>query len=124
MKKFIATVIAAAVLSGCVHSEPNMTIQEYKPGDNDASCDMLRSYVSNAQREYDTAKQAHTDQIVSNVVYSVTGAFIIIPWFFIDTSDAHSADMRNANARIANLKVIQASKHCDLPPVAGGLTHG
>lgn len=123
MKKIICAAVISAVLSGCVHNEPNPTIQEYRMGDNEASCEILHANKTNAERQRDEAHSAHNWQIGTNIFDGVAGAFLLVPWFFIDTGNGHEIDERNASARIANMDILLAQKHCDAPVVAptGGM---
>ena len=64
------------------------------PGDNHLSKDGLMIMMSHVQSKI-TAKAPNANKTGSNVALGVAGAFLIIPWFFMDFS---SADMIELNA--------------------------
>ncbi|MDK6547941.1 hypothetical protein QP375_25990, partial [Escherichia coli] len=115
MKKLIAVALSASILAGCAHTDANPSITEFQPGDNEASCAVLHSSITTAQRQADDAHSAHNWQVGTNIFDGIAGAFVLVPWFFIDVGTGNSTDEKNAKNRVAHLRTLLAQKHCDEP---------
>lgn len=85
----------------------------YMPGDNTRSCEGLR--LEFAQLEADmAAKLPKTKKTGKNTVLFITGFFLIIPWFFIDTKNADKTEYNAMKVRSNRLLLIAAEKDCDI----------
>lgn len=111
IKKFVFAFSASCFLSACVHTTP-MPVQTSQPGDANMSC---QSIVSEMDKMGVTVKEKDSElngQIAKNSVLGVTGAFLIVPLFFIDTSDAKTIEGKAAKERFQKLQQIYADKKC------------
>ena len=57
------------------------------------------------------------NKIGKNIALGVAGAFIIVPWFFMDFSDAERIEIQSYQLRDNWLRTLYIKKKCgDLPP--------
>lgn len=74
-----------------------------------------QSIVSEMESMKNTVREKDSDlngQIAKNSLLGVAGAFVLVPWFFIDTSDANTVEGQAAKARFNKLKELYADKNC------------
>lgn len=127
-KSVIAGVLALSVLNaGCVSSTAN-PIPLAQVGDDTKSCDAI---VNEMQQMINARLKAEGDrnaQVGGNVALGVLGAFLIVPWFFMDTSNAHTVEERAAQARFERLQQMAIDRKCPAiptyqpPPAQDGTT--
>ncbi|MBV4366918.1 hypothetical protein [Erwinia phyllosphaerae] len=111
MKRLVALAVSCALLSGCLHTTP-MPVQISQPGDEIMSCQSIISEMGNMTNEVKESDSDHTKQVATNSILGVTGVFLLIPLFFIDTSDAHSVESNAAKTRLKKLNQIYSDKGC------------
>lgn len=111
MKKLLTAALMASVLSACMQTKPN-PIPLSQSGDETKSCSILYSEIQETTKIKEDAHSARSRQIGANVALGVTGALLIIPWFFIDTSNAHTVDMNAAESRFNRLNALGNDKQC------------
>ncbi|MDH3909956.1 MAG: hypothetical protein OEU09_01580 [Rhodospirillales bacterium] len=67
--------------------------------------------------EDDIAKlMPHEDATGKNVALGATGAFLIVPLFFMDFKDAEAIEIKALERRNRWLRELGAKKECDIPP--------
>lgn len=64
--------------------------------------------MSNKVKEKDNDQ---TKQIVINSALGVAGIFFVVPWFFMDTSDANSIEAKAAKERYKKLQRMYIDKN-------------
>lgn len=104
-------ILAILLASGCVHTTP-MPVQVSQPGDSLMSC---QSIVSEMEKMGATVKEKDSElngQIAKNSALGVTGVFLIVPLFFMDTSDAKTVEGKAAKERFQKLQQMYADKKC------------
>lgn len=90
------------------------------PGDNSLSKQGLRLMMSQVQSQIN-AKAPNADKLGSNVALGVAGAFLLIPWFFMDFSDADMIELNalrdryNYLAILYNEEVIPSNQVMEMP---------
>lgn len=105
--KYIKLAVAGVVavcLSGCIRSLPDPALQVYQAGDTTATCNQLLSRIATAKQAQANATHRVNKQIGTNVVLGVTGAFLIVPLFFMDTGAGPSMDEMTAGNRLSQLQ--------------------
>ncbi|EJA0515545.1 hypothetical protein MRQ47_004445 [Salmonella enterica] len=117
IKQAVAATLIATVLAGCASTSPNPSLTPYQPGDESASCSGLNVALTTAKQQEQQAEHDKNTTTGLNVLYGITGAFILFPWFFIDPSNGHQVDITNAQARIARLNGLIGEK-CNAPHAA------
>ncbi len=106
--------VGAVILASCGGRAPN-PVSQYQPGDEDRSCDGLRSEI--AMNEAEIAKLApHEDATGKNVALGVAGAFLLVPWFFMDFKDGEGIDLKALQRRNQWLHEVAVDRGCKVPP--------
>ncbi|MEZ3498248.1 hypothetical protein [Pantoea sp. KPR_PJ] len=111
MKKLVALAVACTLLTGCLHTTP-MPVQISQPGDEIMSCQSVISEMENMNNKVKESDSARSGQVATNSVLGVTGIFLLVPLFFIDTSDAHTVEGTAAKTRLQKLRQIYSDKGC------------
>lgn len=119
--KMVNIVVISALLmtAACAGRTPN-PISEYQYGDEKKSCERLRAEISSINSEIATLLP-DTDKTGKNVALGVAGAFLLVPWFFMDFSEAEQVEVNALRRRHNNLVAISAEKNCgfeeeEIPP--------
>lgn len=114
MRIISATVAVSLIVAGCAGRTAN-PVAEYRMGDETRSCESIKVELS--QIEADIARLVpETDKTGKNVALGVTGVFLIVPFFFMDLSDAEKAEVEAYRRRYNRLTQIGVEKGCTAPP--------
>ncbi|MBB3213944.1 hypothetical protein FHW67_003250 [Herbaspirillum sp. Sphag1AN] len=111
MKRIATTIATALTLTACVHTTPN-PVQLSQIGDDTKSCRSIENEMQDMQNQKLISDSDVNGQVAKNVGLGVAGAFLIVPWFFMDTSDAHSVEAKAAIARYKRLQALYEDKGC------------
>ena len=112
MKKWLSAALIPLFLSACMQTKPN-PIPLSQNGDETKSCSILYSEMQETIKVKEDSHSARNRQIGTNVALGVVGIpLLFIPWFFMDTSNAHTVDMKAAESRFNRLNAIGADKRC------------
>ena len=119
--KFIQAVALSSLLlvAACGGRTPN-PVSEYQYGDEKKSCERLRAEISQVNSEI-VVLLPETDKTGQNVALGVAGAFLLVPWFFMDFTEAEQVEVNALRRRHNNLVNISAEKKCgfddkEIPP--------
>ena len=99
----------------CAGRTPN-PVAMYQPGDNSLSCAGLRMTMANTQQEIDRIAPG-ANKTNKNVGLGVAGAFLLVPWFFMDFSGADEIELNALRRRYNYLIVMYNEKGCDTDPM-------
>jgi hypothetical protein len=110
----LLVVIISVSLIACA-GKTAKPVASYKVGDDQMSCNELK------------AEMAHIDARVSelipdsektgkNVALGVAGWFLIVPWFFMDFSDAEKVEIEAYQSRYLALEKSYSKKSCSKEP--------
>ena len=111
MKKIVLiTLLICLGAYGCAGRTPN-PVQTYQYGDEKRSCEGLRAELSNLEADIQK-KLPDSDKTGSNVALGVAGAFLLVPWFFMDFSKADQVEIEALRRRYNSLVIISADKNC------------
>lgn len=108
----ILTIFLTLFLVSCRSTTP-MPIQVSQPGDPYMSCDSIVFEMEEMANKVKEKDGDHTGQVASNAALGVAGVFLIVPWFFIDTSDAHTVEAKAAKERFQKLQRMYKDKGCE-----------
>lgn len=111
MNKKIAFLSMTILLSGCVHTTP-MPVAISQPGDANMSCQSIVSEMEDMSNLVKDKDSELNGQVAKNSVLGVTGVFLVVPLFFMDTSDAKTVEGQAAKNRFKKLQQIYADKNC------------
>ena len=116
MKKTLHFTLAfALVLYGCAGSAPNPVVR-YQPGDEKRSCTSLKAEIASNEAEIIRLVSDRSSKTGMNVAMGVAGAFLLVPWFFMDVKGKESGEINALRHRNRNLRQFAASKECQVPP--------
>ena len=102
------------LLTTCGGRPPN-PVAVYQPGDERRSCAGLRAEV--AENEVQIAKLVPSEDATGkNVALGVAGAFVLVPWFFMDFKDGERIEIDALRRRNRYLREFAYEKECALPP--------
>lgn len=119
MQKFVLALALTVTLAGCAGRAANPVLtQQY--GDASKSCAALEQDMAFVQSEIQRFVP-QTDKTGKNVALGVTGAFLLVPWFFMDFSHAEQMEVDALRQRYNRLAILASEKGCDTArrPVAG-----
>ena len=112
-KKILSVLTSMIVFSSisCAGRTAN-PVATYQPGDNALSCSGLRITMANVQAEIDRIAP-NANKTGKNTALGVAGAFLIVPWFFMDFSGADEIELNAYRRRYNHLVVLYNEKGCD-----------
>lgn len=102
--------IATIFLASCAGRTPN-PVPMYSPGDNALNCEGLRIQMGYAQ-EQAAVLLPKSNKTGSNIALGIAGAFLLVPWLFMDFSDADKVEMEAWRARYNYLTSLYVDKGC------------
>jgi hypothetical protein len=112
MKEILSLVLCFVVFfGGCMGRDPH-PIQIDQPGDENLSCDTLKTQVVWLQEEM-ARLLPKTDKFASNALFAGTGVFLIFPYFLMDLKDAEKKEFEAMRQRHNHLLEIIKVKNCD-----------
>jgi len=111
MKKILTLIIVTSFLVACAGRKPQLvTVSQI--GDNQKSCVALSNELQEIQTEIQKLAPQE-DKTGKNVALGITGAFLIVPLFFMDFSDAEKQEAAAYQQRFVKLTNIATEKKCD-----------
>ena len=110
MRSLVSVILCVVLLSSCAGRTAN-PVSEYQYGDEKKSCERLRSEISNINAEI-SALLPETEKTGKNVALGVIGLWLVVPWFFMDFSEAEQIEINALRRRHNNLVAISAEKNC------------
>jgi hypothetical protein len=112
LKKTLAILLSVSIFSaGCAHRTPN-PVQVSQLGDDTKSCRSLLNEMEETKAQIGIADGDGNMQIGKNVLLGVAGAFLIVPWFFMDLGNAATVEQRAAQSRGKRLAAIYEDRNC------------
>ncbi len=104
------SIITTLFLSACAGRTP-APVMTAQYGDQQKSCQALQFEMQNAQGEMNRLLPK-TDKTGQNVALGVAGAFLLVPWFFMDFKEAEQTEYEAYRQRYNNLAIIAMDKNC------------
>lgn len=101
----------AISLSSCAGREPR-PVETSQPGDYEKSCDTLNSEMKHLDEDI-LERFPKADKTGTNVGLGIAGAFLLVPWFFMDFSKADEIEISALIQRHNHLLIIAQDKGCD-----------
>jgi len=106
--------VALIALTACGGRNAN-PVARYQIGDENRSCEGLKVEVAHNEQEI-IKLIPYEDATGKNVALGVTGAFLIVPLFFMDFKDAEEMEVKALRDRNLWLTELAHRKDCSLPP--------
>jgi len=116
MKKIIAMLLSLSIfISGCA-STVAVPVPIAQVGDETKSCSAITNEMQQMITAQIEADGNRNKQIGVNSALAVAGAFLLVPWFFMDLGGAASAEQKAAKARYDRLQQMLVEKRCPTTP--------
>lgn len=107
----LCILLVSATLSGCAGREAHpVSIRQY--GDENRSCAALESELRFIESEI-SRLVPKTDKTGKNVALGVAGWFLLVPWFFMDLSQAEQIEVDALRQRYNFLVGLTVERQCD-----------
>ena len=111
MKNYFALSILIIILYGCAGGAPK-PIQVIQTGDYSLNCQDLTNKVNYIASLTSDLTQEDTSKYKKNIGLATAGAFLIVPYFFMDLTEGDNVEMNAARARYIHLYRIASNKGC------------
>jgi hypothetical protein len=115
MKKIMVLSLSVALVA-CAGRTPN-PVPIFQPTDDQMSCSEIRAEIEGNQQEM-FRLYPKTKKTGKNVALGITGAFFIVPLFFMDFSDAERVEIEAFQRRDQHLHRLAKKKKCGEMPAA------
>ena len=112
MRTIVVLLFAAIVVAGCGGRAAN-PVMVHQYGDERKSCKAIERELQFIEEEI-TRLVPKTDKTGKNVALGITGWFFIVPWFFMDLSQAEQIEVNAYRQRYNHLVVLAADKNCGM----------
>lgn len=113
MKEMICVLLVCCfIFAGCAGRKAN-PVPLYLPGDENLDCTLLKGEISQLQTDMEEILP-HTSKGVQNTACVVGGVFLIVPFFFMDLSNADKVEFEAMRQRHNRLLTFAQAKGCDL----------
>jgi hypothetical protein len=110
MRKAIAVFGMVTLITACAGKDPN-PVQAVKMGDQHMTCNEI--HMEMAYIDQQIAKLIPESQKTGkNTTLAVAGWFLIVPWFFMDFSDAEKIEIQAYQARYLELQKLGERRDC------------
>jgi hypothetical protein len=117
MKKILISLVASSLLlSACAGRTPN-PVPQYQPSDESLSCSAIKKELLDNQTKILNLIPKE-NKLGKNIALGVAGAFVIVPWFFMDFSDAERIEIQAYQLRDNWLRTLSAKKKCGPLPAS------
>jgi hypothetical protein len=113
MKQILKIILIAALVAsfaGCAGRAAN-PVMTHQYGDGKKSCSALQSEMSFVKSEI-RRLIPETKKTSKNIILGVTGAFILVPLFFMDFSEAEQIEVDAFRRRYNHLAILSEEKNC------------
>ena len=90
-------------------------VASYKIGDDQLSCNELKAEMAHIDSRV-AELIPESEKTSKNVVLGVTGWFLIVPWFFMDFSDAEKVEIQSYQERYLALEKLYSRNSCSKEP--------
>ena len=108
--RLILTLAATALIVGCAGKAANPTPRS-EVGDEYLGCheiELEQAHIANRV----AVLMPESKKGVKNTALGVTGFFLIVPWFFMDFSDAEKVEIQAYQDRSHKLDMLASRKRC------------
>ena len=113
MNKLICVLLVYCfIFAGCAGRKAN-PVPLYLPGDENLDCTLLKGEIFQLQADMEEILP-HTSKAVQNTASVIGGLFFIVPFFFMDLSNADKVEFEAMRKRHNRLLTFAEAKGCDL----------
>jgi len=108
--KYISFVLLLSFLSGCAGRAAHLVMVRQQ-GDENRSCESITSELISIEGEIQNLIPK-TNKTGKNVALGIAGWFLLVPWFFMDLSQAEQEEINAYRQRYNHLVSISVDKGC------------
>ena len=112
MKKPVALCLIATLTSSACAGRTPSPVETVQRGDAELSCSELRTEINTNTNTLQSLRREQGDKAAKNAVAGVAGAFLLVPWFFIDAKGAAGEEARALQNRNHGLVTRYKNKQC------------
>lgn len=110
--KTFCALFLLSLLFGCAGRTANPT-SVAQPGDAAMTCEQLSSEMQRLDAEARKKFGEQSGKTGKNVALGVAGAFLLVPLFFMDFSDAERVEAEAMRDRFRHLQRLGENKNCN-----------
>lgn len=110
LRKIFIMFLAFILVVGCA-GRTAAPVNVYQYGDEKKSCKALQSELAFTESEIQRLLP-QTEKTGKNVALGIAGAFLLVPWFFMDMSKAEQIEINALRQRYNHLVIISNEKDC------------
>ena len=116
MKKLLVILLTSVFVLTACGGKTAQPVPQYQGQDDHMTCDMIDLEIQDNQTKIMTLIPKES-KLVKNTALGVAGYFLIVPWFFMDFSDAEKVEVEAFQLRNNHLRMLHHAKNCsgDLP---------
>jgi hypothetical protein len=118
----VATTASAFLVAACGGRKPD-PVATYKISDDSLTCDGIHAELSFIDQQV-AALIPDTKKTGKNVALGTAGLFLIVPFFFMDMSDAERVEIDAYKKRYLSLEQTAQKKNCNTPSVTSTAATG
>jgi len=122
-RRVASMLIVSLICVSCAHTTPN-PVPLAQVGDDTKRCDAIANEMQQMVNAQISAEGDRNKQIGTNVALGIAGAFLIVPWFFMDAGNAATVEEKAAQARYLRLQQMQVDRKCPPVPEQAIITFG
>ena len=108
-QRVVALVVCISI-SACAGRTANPTAS-YRVGDDAMTCTEIKAEMAHVQSQVD-ALIPESKKTGKNVALGVAGWFLLVPWFFMDFSEAEKVEIKAYQERYLALEKLYARRDC------------
>lgn len=112
LMRFTAIIALACFLTSCM-GRPATPVNVRQVGDSKLSCSTIRTEMLNIEEDV-RRLLPQSDKTAKNVGLGIAGLFLIVPWFFMDLSEAEKQEINAYQQRANHLERLAAEKNCSI----------
>jgi hypothetical protein len=110
IKIVLVTSIVITILAGCA-GRSAYPVKVYRHDDKRKSCATISKEIAFIEAEIQRLIPK-TDKTGKNVALATAGVFFILPWLFMDFSEAERIEINALRQRYNNLTILSDEKGC------------
>ena len=116
MKKLITTIVLTSFLLVACGGKTPHPVAQIQPGDDYMNCGQINKMITDNNNKI-VSLFPKTKKMAKNAALGAAGYFLIVPWFFMDFSDAERLEIDAYQQRNDWLRTLANRKHCDMSKV-------
>ena len=109
--RLLAISLSLSLIAGCGGRAANPTVA-YKVSDGSMSCEEIKAEMAHIQSQVDKLIP-ESNKTAKNVGLGVAGWFFLVPWFFMDFSEAEKVEIKAYQERYLSIEKLYSRNGCE-----------